>query len=443
LYAVVDIETTGNYSAGHRIIEIAVIVLNETGNEIDRFDTLLNPGVPIPRFIENLTGISDIDVKFKPRFHEIADKLYSILKDCIFVAHNVSFDFNFLKHEFQLCGKSLEAKKLCTVKLGRKIYAGLKSYSLQNLASALGIANFNAHRAMSDCEATAQIFKLYLENDTNKAIDDALKNKTSQRFLPAQIDESILDTLPEAPGVYYFKNEKAEYIYIGKAVNIKKRVISHFTGFDVGQKRQSFINSIVDIEFKLTGNDFLAWLVEDNEIKKYWPKFNKAQKFNEIYWAVFLYQNQKNEIKTAIKKVSKDNHFPYKFKTMQEAQSFIKLLKINDFNINKVIEKLSHSQITTDLDSFQLMSIKKDRYLIKTKGRSFDEICFILFEGNNIKGYQFVNELFGNFNEDYLIKLENSGNIAKYFQQLLQSSKIFAGKYEIIMLKTESVVTLH
>ena len=128
MYAIVDIETTGSYAAGNGIIEISVQVFDGE-NVIERFETLINPGQNIPRYIQAFTGINNEMVADAPYFEEVAEKVYTILQGNIFVAHNVNFDYSFVKNHLQLYGYTLNTKKLCTVRLSRQIFPGYPSSS--------------------------------------------------------------------------------------------------------------------------------------------------------------------------------------------------------------------------------------------------------------------------------------------------------------------------
>src|SRR5690349_6383968 len=133
MYAIVDIETTGGYAENHRITEIAIY--HHDGMQItNTFHTLVNPGRNIPYYITGLTGITSEMVHTAPTFKEIASELHQWLEGKVFVAHNAHFDYSFLKKEFEQTGINWQAKKLCTVRLSRKIIPGLRSYSLGSLA---------------------------------------------------------------------------------------------------------------------------------------------------------------------------------------------------------------------------------------------------------------------------------------------------------------------
>lgn len=170
-YVVIDIETTGGKSAGHRITEVgAVKIVN--GIEVDRWSSLIDPQRHIPQFISKLTGISDALVKDAPLFCEVAEQLEKFMSGCVFVAHNVNFDYGFFKLEFERLGRSFSMPKLCTVREMRKYFPGLASYSLGNLCKEFDIELKNHHRALSDAQAAAQLLVMINERKTVGTVDD-------------------------------------------------------------------------------------------------------------------------------------------------------------------------------------------------------------------------------------------------------------------------------
>ena len=266
-FAIVDIETTGGFPQQHGITEIAIVLMN--GSQIEeQYSTLVNPHQPIPPFIVNMTGISDAMVSKAPSFSAVAGKIYQLLHDRIFVAHNVNFDYSFIKHQLKNSGYELTAKKLCTVRLGRKIFPGLPSYSLGNLCRSLQINIDNRHRAGGDAKATVQLFDYYLANNGEVFINDMLKKLSKEQWLPLHLDKKEIDKLPAKPGVYYFHNSKDKVVYVGKAINIKKRVSSHFTHNDPDRKRQNFLRNIHKISHKECATELEALVLESTEIKK-------------------------------------------------------------------------------------------------------------------------------------------------------------------------------
>jgi DNA polymerase III subunit epsilon len=185
-YAIVDIETTGGNASGSRITEIAVIIHDGT-TIIDRFETLVNPQKDIPLPIFALTGIDNEMVRHAPVFDDIAQKVLQLLTGRIFVAHNVNFDYSFVRHQLEESGFKWTARKLCTVRATRKIRPGLQSYSLGNLCRSLDIVIENRHRAGGDADATAILFSRLLEWDTEGEIEKMIKKTAQDQRLPPNL----------------------------------------------------------------------------------------------------------------------------------------------------------------------------------------------------------------------------------------------------------------
>lgn len=166
MFTVVDIETTGNLYKYGKITEIAIISFN--GQHItDTFQTLVNPEMDIPYRISRLTGITSHMVADAPVFPVIAKKIVELTAGKIFVAHNVNFDYQFIREEFMRLGYSFDRKKLCTVQLSRKLLPGHASYSLGNICHDLGITIEGRHRAMGDALATTRLFQILLEKNND------------------------------------------------------------------------------------------------------------------------------------------------------------------------------------------------------------------------------------------------------------------------------------
>ena len=176
MYSIVDIETTGGLASGNNITEIAIIV-HDGKDVIRQFQSLINPQKYIPSFITGLTGISNAMVATAPTFAEIASDVYEILCDTIFVAHNVSFDYSFIDSQLKSAGYILSSKKLCTIRLSRKVFPGLESYSLGKLCRSLNIEIEDRHRAYGDAKATTILFEKLLKAGGTEHIEKML-NKT-------------------------------------------------------------------------------------------------------------------------------------------------------------------------------------------------------------------------------------------------------------------------
>lgn len=339
LYAVVDIETTGGHASGNGITEISILV-HDGVSVVDSYETLINPGQYIPGHIEALTGISNDMVENSPMFHEVADIIYNLLKDKIFVAHNVNFDFSFIKHNLSVAGYDLHCKKLCTVRLSRKIIPGHASYSLGKLCAALKISLNNRHRAGGDAAATAELLTLLLNNDSEEVIQNSLKVSSKEQALPPNLPKSQVDQLPLCPGVYYFKDQKGKVIYIGKAKSLKKRVCSHFTGNNTGKQRQNFLKDIFSIDFEVCGTELMAFILEATEIKRLWPENNRALKRYEQKYALYAFEDQKGYLRLGLDTFKKNMPVLYSFNTILEGHHVLKILIKDHF----LCEKLCYIQ---------------------------------------------------------------------------------------------------
>ncbi len=331
MYAIVDIETTGSYAAANGITEIAIHICD--GNGItEKFETLINPGQPIPYYIQGMTGISDSMVADAPSFEEVAEKIYSLLQNRIFVAHNVSFDYSFVKAHLKDAGLELNSKKLCTVRLSRKIFPGFPSYSLGKLSQSLGIIINDRHRAGGDAEATVKIFQLLLQNDNEQHIQKSLQRNSKEWILPPNVPKEHFENLPYTAGVYYFHNEKGKVVYVGKANNIRYRVNSHFSNNSAGRQKQNFMRHVYAISFQPCGTELMACILESAEIKKRWPVFNSSQKRWEDVYGIFMYEDQKGYLRLAIDKNRKRLNPVHTFHYLVDGHAILRKL-IKDFRL--------------------------------------------------------------------------------------------------------------
>ncbi|HVV54779.1 MAG TPA: exonuclease domain-containing protein, partial [Mucilaginibacter sp.] len=304
MYAIVDIETTGGHASANGITEVAICI--HDGKKVtQRFSTLVNPKMDIPVYIRALTGITNEMVQDAPAFEDVAADIYHLLHGKIFVAHNVNFDYSFIRHHLARSGYELQSNKLCTVRLGRKILPGLPSYSLGKLCHYLGIDNESRHRAAGDAEATAELFSLLLRSDTGNHILNALKQRSREQVLPPNLPKEDIDRLPYTPGVYYFHNEKGKVIYVGKARNVKQRVSSHFSGNNPGPQRQEFLRNIHHITYQDCGTELVAFVLEAIEIKRLWPQYNRSLKRFEHAFGLYAFEDQRGYLRLAVDKKRK------------------------------------------------------------------------------------------------------------------------------------------
>ncbi len=290
-YAIIDVETTGGAARYERIIEVA-IVMHDGEKVYDSFSTLLNPGRNIPWNITRITGITNEMVAHAPKFHEVARRIVEMTENAIFVAHNARFDYEFIREEFMRLGYSFSRKRLCTVQLSRKSFPGLKSYSLTSLKAHFGIMAERSHRALDDTLATVQLFERILtanEVGVGKDLKQFISDGTKLSKLPKAMTLADLEALPDRCGVYYFHNAYGDVIYVGKSIDIRKRVFEHFA--DVSRKSAALQDQTHSISAEITGSELGALLLESAEIKRLLPPVNKAQRARQHHSAIYSYMD--------------------------------------------------------------------------------------------------------------------------------------------------------
>lgn len=298
-FAVVDIETTGLFHQGHGITEVSVVSVSD-GKIEPVFHRLFNPGRSVPNSITALTGINDEMTAQATNIDEALDELAEALEGKIFVAHNVNFDYNFLKSVFDKNKRPFRHKRLCTLRYSRKVYPDLPSHRLGEVCKKLEIENAARHRAHGDAMATAQVLLHLLQKDEDKLVLKKLLGRGEHHLvLPAHLDEQEVLSLPDKPGVYYLFGSEAKPIYIGKAKSLKKRVLSHFTSSGSSRRKQLFQRQVHRVEYCETRSEYHALLLEDAEIKKHWPRYNRAQKERTQTIAVVPYTDRSGKNRLA------------------------------------------------------------------------------------------------------------------------------------------------
>lgn len=297
-FVICDVETTGLNPIYDRIIEIALIKV-ENLRIVDTYSTLINPELFIPYHITKLTGIRNEDVFTAPKFSDIVLQVRDFLKDAIFVAHNASFDYKFLIHSF--LRENLyppDNPTLCTKLVARRVFPNLESYGLSSLTNFLNIENIKAHSAYGDALATTHLLlRLLLEGEQKYLFGDlnsllSLQYQPIKSIVEIRVRETIaksLSKLPQKPGVYIFKDKNEHIIYIGKAKNLKNRVLSYFRNDD--QKVRKIVHSAHYLDFIETSSELSAFLLESELIKKHKPRYNKALKIIRRYSFIALQNN--------------------------------------------------------------------------------------------------------------------------------------------------------
>ena len=311
-FSVIDVETTGLSAKTNRIIEIGLVKLRNY-KIVDRYETLINPGIYIPSFISHFTGITDEDVADAPFFSDIIEDLKHFIGETIISGHNLSFDSSFIKYEFLRNGEEpLYNEQVCTLKLARRMFPDLQSKSLTSIIKHLKLRNKSPHRALGDAEVTARalikMIKQLKKESKVKTVDDLFKfQKRSTTGKTVKIKESLredISSLPNAPGVYYFINNRGKVIYVGKAKSLRDRIRSYFSSA-APKKAKKIITQAKSLKIEITNTELTALLSEAESIKKINPRHNsQLKKYGSKY---FLKVTKEH----SYPKIEISNHFDF------------------------------------------------------------------------------------------------------------------------------------
>ncbi|MDX2306064.1 MAG: exonuclease domain-containing protein [Microscillaceae bacterium] len=416
MYAIVDIETTGLRVQEDKITEIAIFIY-DGAQIVDSFHSLINPERYLPEYITQLTGINNEMLEDAPKFYEVAKDIVQITEGKVFVAHNAHFDYTFLKNEFKQLGFNFQRKTLCTVRLSRKLFPGLASYSLDKICRHFDISITDRHRAAGDAEATTRLLEVLLQKNEKKLNQSVIDHEINAKTLPPKISREDFNALPEETGVYYFFDEDDTIIYVGKSKNIKKRIAGHFATNLENRKTIEIKNRVARIDFVLTGSELIALLLESDEIKIHQPLFNRAQRRTRFHYGIFTRKSRsgylqfyvertKTQTKTAVyvavSAMAARQVLYNKVKEFQLCQKLCGLYDIGTacfgYQIKECLGACLELESPEDynvraeaaLDSFNYFARKS--FIIITRGRSYDEKGLICVENGRYLGFGYIDE---------------------------------------------------
>lgn len=410
MFAILDIESTGGKYNEEGITEIA-IYKHDGHQVVDQFISLVNPEREIQAFVVGLTGINNEMLRNAPKFYEIAKRIVEITEDCVLVAHNAKFDYRILQTEFSRLGFDFQRKSICTVELSKELLPDVKSYSLGKLVKELGIPMSSRHRASGDALATVHLFEMLLAKDVNKTI----VQKSIRSNLVKQKDSKLIRLLkdvPPATGVYYFYDEEGTIIYIGKSRNIKKRVNQHFTNDN--PKSKKIQHKVARVTYELTGNELIALLKENNEIKSVKPKFNTALKKHIFSHGLYVKTNKEGylcfEIGTSKRKDQPLTTFTSAQQAKQRLHFYLEEYELCsnlcglhktkgacfNYTIKKCLGACVQKESPEEYNERASKLVKRytfdNRNLVITdRGRKHGEKSFVLIKNGTFAGYGYVN----------------------------------------------------
>lgn len=287
--AFVDLETTGTTPGEDRVTEVGIVRVDGVA-QISEWSSLVNPECSIPPAIQALTGITNAMVAHAPTFAQIADEVAQRIAGCVFVAHNARFDYGFLKHEFGRLRRPFTAKVLCTVKLSRRLYPQSSRHNLDTIIERHALQAEERHRALGDARVLWRfVQQLYREKPVDE-VDEAIARMLKAPSLPSQLPADVLTHIPEAPGVYRFYGLNPLPLYVGKSINLRERIATHFSGDYRSANDLRISAEITRIEIERTAGELGALLRESQLIKTLLPTYNHRLRRRRDMVAIALSQ---------------------------------------------------------------------------------------------------------------------------------------------------------
>jgi DNA polymerase-3 subunit epsilon len=285
--AFVDLETTGGDASHHRIIEVGIVELDADGSARE-WSALVNPGCRIPTYIEEFTGISNAMVAEAPPFTDLSGAIEQRLAGRLLVAHNVRFDYGFLRQEFKRLGRRFRADVLCTVKLSRALYPDAARHNLDAVMERLGLSTTARHRALGDARVLYDLWQVLHARWSAADLEQAIARLSRRVALPACLPADLADELPDTPGVYRFFGEDDALLYIGKGKCIRARVLGHFAAAAGGGKDAKLARLVRRIDWTETAGELGALLLEARLVKDQQPIFNRRLRASAELYAIEL-----------------------------------------------------------------------------------------------------------------------------------------------------------
>ena len=420
VFTIVDLEFTGGSPRHDKIMEVA-LVKYAGGKITDHFHSLVNPEKEVSEFLLALVNFSEKRLRKAPVFEDIAEQIYDFTKDTVLVGFNIRLSYALLKSAFKptpfrFQRQHLDLKMLIEQRFdtAANLEDRPKSNSLGGLCRYFGLKYDNSYNLKKRARTIAKVFeKLFIQH--YPSIDKKLvRSITLAAKLPPNLPPEKVEALPKATGVYYFLDKKGRIIYLGKSLHIRDRILSHFNTDLESGKKQQMKAATYDLQYRLTGSELIALLLESDEIKRYMPAFNRAQRRKRYKYGVYIEEN-KEGFKTleidALKLERKEQLFQ-KFSSKWQAfsfvlraavqyqlnldccnlQSFERWLRQSEFEEEDFFEEpddceTHNAKIATWVNYY---SYPAENMLIIDKGRNESEKSVVLIEDNQYLGYAYV-----------------------------------------------------
>lgn len=410
-FAIVTMTTFGYKPNPLRIVQLSISKLRSEYYETI-FTTNINPEERIPNYIQERTGLTDSILLKAPTFSDVANTILQELENHILVGHNASFLHYALQSEFKYLGYSFKIPQLCTIRLAKKLMPNMTSYELPYLSSVLNIPFTPSNDLEEYSNAVDILLQRLIQLDDEDVISKFLAPKVEkEHFIPKNIQYQKLNTLPNVPGVYRFQDQSGETLYVGKAKDIKKRVLSHF--YNSSEKEIALCDATFHIDFETTGSELIALLREADLIDKIDPPYNYIQKKNYITYYIIPQKNKKGILQLKIER-RPFAHSPTEI-FLRRGDAIKRLIQLTEkfklcplqTGLKTKLGRCTHGEYNEcdgvctgeeEIGSYNhkvenaldYLNNENDNYIIFEKGRTKAERSFILILHGVYQGYGFI-----------------------------------------------------
>lgn len=410
-FAIVTMTTFGYKPNPLRIVQLSISKLKGEFYQTI-FTTNINPEERIPNYIQERTGLTDSILLKAPTFSDVANTILQELENHILVGHNASFLHYALQSEFKYLGYSFKIPQLCTIRLAKKLMPNMTNYELPYLSSVLNIQFTPSNDLEEYSNAVDILLQRLIQLDDEDVISKFLAPKVEkEHFAPKNIQYQKLNTLPNVPGVYRFQDQSGETLYVGKAKDIKKRVLSHF--YNTSEKEIALCDATFHIDFETTGSELIALLREADLIDKIDPPYNYIQKKNYITYHIIPQKNRKGILQLKIER-RPFAHSPTEI-FLKRGDAIKRLIQLTEkfklcplqTGVKTKLGRCTHGEYNEcdgvctgeeEIGSYNLkvenaldyLNNENDNYVIFEKGRTKAERSFILILHGVYQGYGFI-----------------------------------------------------
>lgn len=300
----IDVETTGLSVTRDRIIEVGIVKVRDN-KIIEEYQTLVNPNMYISPLISQITGITKEDLEKAPSFADISDRVRALCKDAFFVAHNVRFDYGFMKNEFARLDYIFSAKHFCTAKLSRVLFPERKHHNLDSIIEQFGFVCEKRHRAFDDAKVLWEFYCKLQKVFPLDFLETAIHQVMRKPSIPQQLETNQIDNLPQSPGVYIFYGENNMPLYVGKSKNVKERVLSHFASDYTRSTEMHLAQQVRNITAIATGGELSALIKESYFIKTLQPLYNRKSRLQRKLTMLSSVENSDGYLEVSLRDVEK------------------------------------------------------------------------------------------------------------------------------------------